>query len=101
MIAVEATDRGPVFRVRARPGASARRAGGEHAGALKVQTTAPPEKGKANSDILKILARALGVRPSSLALVSGETGRDKKVLAAGMDRAVLQEKLNALARADR
>jgi len=98
VIDVEETRRGPVFRVRARPGASHRRAGGEHNGALKVQTTAPPDKGKANGDILRILARALGVRPAGLALVSGEKARDKKVLVIGMDRAVLKAKLDALAR---
>jgi len=96
VIAVEMTRRGPVFRVRARPGASSRRAGGEHNGALEVRTTAPPDKGKANSDILRILARALGVRPSGLVLVSGETGREKKVLAVDMDLEDLEKKLNAL-----
>jgi uncharacterized protein YggU (UPF0235/DUF167 family) len=101
VIRVEESDRGPVFAVRARPGASARRAGGEHHGALMVRTTCSPEKGKANDDIIRILAKALGLKKSALALVAGEKARDKKILAAGVDPADLQARLDALARAAR
>ncbi len=97
MIEIIRTSEGPVFRVRARPGGSRRFAGGVHQGALKVQTTLPPEKGKANSDILKIVARALGLRKSQVSLAAGAKGRNKEVLVIGIDPDELQERLNALA----
>lgn len=97
MIDVTRTSEGPVFRVRARPGGSRRFAGGVHRGALKVQTTMPPEKGKANSDILKIVARALGVRKSQVSLAAGAKGRNKEVLVIDIDPDELQKRLDALA----
>jgi len=96
-IAIEERDGGLVFAVRVHPGAGRRCAGGEHQGALKVQTTSPPEKGKANSDVLKILATCLDVRRSQLALVAGEKNRDKRVRLTGLTPEELQEKLEALA----
>lgn len=44
---------------------------------LRVYVTAPPDKGKANAAITKLLAKAMGVPKSSLTLVRGDTARDK------------------------
>ena len=46
-------------------------------GALRARVTAPPEDGKANKAVQKLLARALGVAPSRLTLIRGATARDK------------------------
>jgi len=97
VIGVGSSQGGLVFEIRACPGASRRCAGGEHNGALRVQTTAPPEKGKANNDILEILAEALGIRRSRLDIVSGRTSRDKKIRVSGMERDELEKKLSELA----
>jgi len=97
MIEVRVKDGDCLFAVRARPGASRRRAEGERNGALMVETTAPPEKGKANSDIVKILARALDVPKSRVSIVSGEKGRDKRVRVAGIGAEELAKKLALLA----
>lgn len=43
----------------------------------KVYVTCAPEKGKANAAVAKALSRHLGVRRSSLELVSGGSSRDK------------------------
>lgn len=45
---------------------------------LRVLVTTPPEDGKANRAVRKLLAAALGVAPSRLTLVRGATGRDKR-----------------------
>ena len=97
MIAVRVKDGDCLFAVRARPGASRRRAGGERNGALVVETTAPPEKGRANGDIVKILARALCVPKSRVSIVSGGKGRDKTVRVAGIDADELERRLALLA----
>ncbi|PCD76165.1 DUF167 domain-containing protein [Pseudothioclava arenosa] len=44
---------------------------------LRVYVTVVPEGGKANREVQKILAKALGLAKSRLTLVRGETARDK------------------------
>ncbi|MFC7537893.1 DUF167 domain-containing protein [Sphingomonas sp. GCM10030256] len=46
---------------------------------LSIRTTATPEHGKANEAVLSLLARALGLPVSSLALVRGATSKNKLV----------------------
>ncbi|MHA6721563.1 DUF167 domain-containing protein [Sphingomonas sp. RS2018] len=48
-------------------------------GALAVRTTAPPEDGKANAAVLRLLAKALGRPVSSLELVRGAASRTKVI----------------------
>ena len=46
-------------------------------GVLEIRVTAPPEDGKANKAVTKLLARALGVAKSRLTLIRGASARDK------------------------
>ena len=48
-------------------------------GRLQIKVRAKPEDGKANAAVLALLARALGLAPSRIALLRGTTGRDKLV----------------------
>ncbi len=48
------------------------------AGRLQVWVNAPPAEGRANEAARRLLARALGVAPTRLALVSGAHARDKR-----------------------
>lgn len=50
---------------------------------LKVQVTAPPEGGKANAALLKLLAKTFKCPKTSLEVVSGQTDRNKVVAIAG------------------
>jgi uncharacterized protein YggU (UPF0235/DUF167 family) len=63
---------------------------------LRVRVNAVPDKGKANAGVVALLAKALGVPKSAVAVVSGETARLKTLDVAG-DGAALVEKLSALA----
>lgn len=67
---------GVPFEVRVRPGAR-RNAVELVEGAIRVHVTAAPEGGKANRAVLRLLADALGVAPSRLTLLRGESGRSK------------------------
>ncbi|MEO8586123.1 MAG: DUF167 domain-containing protein [Acidobacteriota bacterium] len=67
------------LRVRVSAGASRRRVLGVHGGALKLSVKAPPEKGKANRDVLALVAETFGLAPSDLEIVFGETSPDKVV----------------------
>ena len=87
---------GCILPVRAQPGA--RKAGiiGEHAGALKVAVTAPPEDGRANKALAELLAKALNLKRSQVKLVSGNTSREKRFLIRGLTRAVTESRVASL-----
>jgi uncharacterized protein (TIGR00251 family) len=95
---VDAAKEGAVFRVKVRPGAPRTEVVGEHAGAVKVTVKAPPEKGKANEALVRFLAEALAVDRRALEVVSGETSREKRVLARGHTAADIEARLAALIR---
>jgi len=59
--------------------------------ALHVWVTARAVEGAANRALLAAVARALGTRPSAVALVAGERGRDKVVEVDGVAAAALGE----------
>ncbi len=46
-------------------------------GVIRITVTVPPENGKANEAVRRILATALQVAPSALTLKQGQTARDK------------------------
>jgi uncharacterized protein len=75
---------GAVLELLVQPRASRTRVVGEHEGRLKIQLAAPPVDGEANAALLAFLADALGLRRVDLALLAGETGRRKRVHAAGI-----------------
>lgn len=96
MIEVTPHAEGAVLMVRAQPGARKNAVVGEHAGALRVAVSAPPEKGKANAAIQDVLAEALGCKSSQIDLLSGETSRVKKFLVTGVTLDELRRRLDAL-----
>jgi uncharacterized protein (TIGR00251 family) len=72
------------FSVRAQPRASRSEVVGEHDGALRVRLAAPPVDGEANRELVKLLARRLGVPQSAVRVVAGESGRNKLVEVEGL-----------------
>lgn len=48
-------------------------------GTIKVRVKAPPEKGKANKEVIKILAEKYGVKKSEVEIVSGKADQIKLV----------------------
>ncbi len=73
---------GAVIPVKVVPGASRDRIVGALGDCLKIATSAPAEKGKANKTVAAILAKALGVRKKDVTLVSGPTNPRKEFLIA-------------------
>ena len=47
---------------------------------LIVHSSCPPENNKANQDVVKILAKFLGISASAIALESGSTFRQKSLI---------------------
>ena len=81
---LQAREDGVVLKVKAVPGASRDRVVGLFGDALKLTTTAAPEKGKANQRLLALLAESLQIPPQKLELVSGEAAREKRILVRGL-----------------
>ena len=52
-------------------------------GRLLLRTTAAPAVGKANKAVIRLLAAFLGIAPSRIRLVQGQTQRDKVVRISG------------------
>jgi uncharacterized protein len=77
------------LRVRVQPRARRSEIAGERNGAVLVRVTAPPVGGKANEAARKLIARAVGVPPSRVAVARGAGSRDKLVTVEGVDTAVL------------
>jgi uncharacterized protein (TIGR00251 family) len=90
MIAITEHAEGCILPVHAQP--RARKAGilGEHAGALKVAVTAPPEDGRANEALVELLAKKLGLKRSQVTLLSGQTSREKRFLIEGVRKRELE-----------
>lgn len=57
---------------------------GPHGDALKIRLTAPPVDGEANKELIRLLAKTLGVAKSAVTIMSGTTGRRKRVRVAGL-----------------
>lgn len=66
---------------------------GVQAGKIKLRVAAPPVDGAANLELLRFLARSLGVPRSRLTIVRGEKGRHKTVLVHGLTVAAAQRQL--------
>jgi len=96
MISITEHAEGCLLPVRAQPGA--RKAGilGEHAGALKVAVTAPPDQGRANKALVEAIREALDLKRSQVALVSGETSQDKRFLIRGLTAEELARRVASL-----
>ena len=88
------------MRVRVQPRASRDEILGWHDETLRVRVTAPPVDGEANTAVRQLVARALGVAPSTVALVRGDRSRDKVVRVAGLSLADVRARLAAAVTAD-
>lgn len=73
--------------VRVQPRARADEIVGERGGALLVRVTAPPEGGRANDAVRRLIARRLRVGVTRVEIVRGGSARDKVVRVAGVPQA--------------
>ena len=70
--------------------------GGEHARRLRVRVSSAPERGRANKEVVSLLARALGAKRREVKIVSGLTWRDKLVRVAAADPKDAAKKVTSL-----
>ena len=81
----EETDKGIIIRLRLTPNAAATGVKGlffdeKGIASLKVSVVSPPEKRRANKELIRWLAKTLGTAKSEIEFISGETSHYKKLL---------------------
>jgi uncharacterized protein (TIGR00251 family) len=81
------------LRLRVSPGAARGGVVGRHGDAWKIRVAAPPEDGRANEALLRLLAERLRLPRRDLELVSGRGARDKIVELTGIDDAEAERRL--------
>jgi uncharacterized protein len=71
-------------KLRVVPGARRPGIAGRHGGGWKVRVAEPPENGRANDAVLRLLAKTLRLPARSIELVSGHGSREKIVALTGI-----------------
>jgi uncharacterized protein (TIGR00251 family) len=69
--------------IHVQPRASRTEVVGPHGDAIKIRLRAPPVDGAANAELIRFLSERLGVPRQSIRIVSGDTGRRKRVQVTG------------------
>ena len=82
------------LKVRVIPNSSREGCVGWYGDAYKVKLQAPPESGKANKALLRILAVQLDVAVKDIAILKGETAQDKLLEIVGLNNDELVFRLN-------
>ncbi len=90
---LQQSDLGVHMPVKVVPGASRSKIVGILDGALKVAVAAPPEKGKANKALIKILAETLGMPKNRVSIEQGQSSQHKIVLLHGADADPVRQRL--------
>jgi uncharacterized protein (TIGR00251 family) len=68
-----------LIAVRIQPGASDDKIVEVVNDAIKIRITAPPEDGKANSHLVKYLAKTFGVAKTRVKIIAGANNRNKRL----------------------
>lgn len=86
-------NRGVVLNVHVVPRSSRNAVQGLHGDAVKIRLQAPPVEGKANEALVRFLSQVLGIPPRQVSLLSGASGRKKRVLISGLGKAEVRVRL--------
>lgn len=69
---------------------------GQLADQLKIKVTSPPEGGKANKSVIRLLAKWLDISPRQIIIKSGHQSQRKIVEIHSIDRTYYDQKLSQL-----
>ena len=92
---IEPDGEGCRLGLRVKPGGRNDRIVGVYGDRLRVEVTAPPEKGKANEAVRALLARLLGLPRDAVEIVAGAGSQDKVVRVEALPPAEARERLAA------
>ena len=92
-IALNARNAATLLAVKVVPHAAKDEIAGWLDGALKVRVTAPPEGGRANRALEKLLADALGLKKNAVTVTTGKSSTRKHVAIMGLAREEIVRRL--------
>jgi uncharacterized protein len=81
--AIEQSANGVLLRIRVQPRASRNEVVGLHGDTVRVRLSAPPVDGRANDELIRLMAQQLDLPRSALRLVSGASSRSKTIMITG------------------
>ena len=87
------TAEGVIINVRAAPRSSRAGLDGTMGDALKVRIRSAPVDGKANKELIEVLADAFGLPKSSVLFKGGETSKTKRLLLRGATKESILSRL--------
>jgi len=96
MLAIEEKPQGITFKIFVQPRSSKNMVAGAYGDAIKIKLKAPPVDGAANRMCIQFLAKRLKVPRSSLEIISGHTGRNKRLLLRYQDSKTTKTEKEAL-----
>jgi uncharacterized protein (TIGR00251 family) len=83
------------LQVRVIPGASRTEITGFTDGVLRVKVAAPPDRGKANRELIDYLSGILDIKKSSLHLLKGHISRNKVIAIDGLSLIEIMRRIAA------
>ena len=81
------------FKAKIVPGSSKTCIAGILNGMLKVKIAAPPEKGRANQQLIKFLSKFLEVKDNSIKITSGNTSPIKTIQVTAITAEIITERI--------
>jgi uncharacterized protein (TIGR00251 family) len=82
------------IKIKVEPRSSKSGIAGPYGDALKVNLNSPPVEGKANKELIDVLAEELGIAKKDIEIISGQSSKNKIVRLHGLT--VVSEKLKGL-----
>ena len=95
MIELRLQGDGVLLPVQVQPKARKTGVVGIHNGRLKVAVTDPPDKGKANDAVIRVLAEFFGIRRSQIELLTGATNTLKAFRINGLTATEIEARIAA------
>ncbi|MHA2383598.1 MAG: DUF167 domain-containing protein [Candidatus Thorarchaeota archaeon] len=93
--AIWETERGTILKVNVRPKSQEKSLVAEMSPeVIVVNLKSPAREGKANSELVKRMAKALSVSSSSITLVAGHKSREKTLLVQGLGPEDIEQRLS-------
>ncbi len=83
------------IELRVVPGAARSGLVGRYGSSWKIRVAAPPEGGRANEAVVKLLAETVGVRAGDVSIVAGHGSRDKILAVEGLTADEVEARLVA------
>jgi len=95
MIDVKENKDGVVLNVWVQTRSSKSGLAGVRDNALKIKVCSPSQEGRANREIIELLAKLFGISKSKVSILSGKTSRQKRILFYGANRDDILNVLNS------